>query len=362
MDHHICPLLDRELGDCQTLLHSEPLKSRANSIERLEIKGQQHYQGNIRGCKMDNDNYNSDDDASLGSLGSVDSNDTLHRFIQFQSHRNESTHLEESISFCYPPKEKRITLSTLLQEDDLAPLFDGAGWAGTRLWAAAIWGTKYLIDHGSKRSKSDDNNAENSGSDEHNYIANITNKSLCELGCGLGFPGMIWHTFGGNTVLTEQDSIMSQLKTNIKSNFPESAAVINDDGEIQNLSQGNLENNNKNHQQPSIIAHPLNWSRNGFQQLLQSSGYTNGFDYVLNCDCVYEPLYGKSWELLVEVIDECLKVNPNCVVITSVERRNQDGIDTFVERMEQCEHAEEVKKVLDDPSRNLELYVTTGKC
>ena len=90
------------------------------------------------------DNYcNSDDEASLGS---VDSNDTLHHFIQFQSHRNESTHLEESISFSYPdtPKGERITLSTLLQEDDLAPLFDGAGWAGTRLCEFYLFSSKLL--------------------------------------------------------------------------------------------------------------------------------------------------------------------------------------------------------------------------
>merc|ERR1739844_595681 len=96
------------------------------------------------------------DDSDSDSLFSVDSNDTLHNFIDFQSHRN-STGLEEAVSFTYPfgntAKEtepnsnndgdggtyatKSITLSTLLEEDDLVPIFDGAGWAGTRVWSAA---------------------------------------------------------------------------------------------------------------------------------------------------------------------------------------------------------------------------------
>lgn len=261
------------------------------------------------------------------STGSVASHDTLQNLIQFKSHRND-TGLEEAISINYPlpitaAQPGTLRLSTLLEEDDLVPLFDGAGWAGTRVWAAAIWGVQYLIDNYSDK-----------------------DMNLCELGCGLGVPGMIWHQLGRDVVLTDQEGIMTQLVENVRSNFMKSFVNHPGDKDTNNLGR--------------IYVKPLTWSRQGFQTLLQSTGFRNGFDIVLNCDCIYEPLYGKSWELLVEVIDECLRVNPNCIVVTSVERRNGDGIELFKQRMMESDHVGCVEKVLEDKSKNLELYVTKG--
>lgn len=256
-----------------------------------------------------------DDDLSLGS---VDSNDSLIKFVNFESHRNHCK-LEEAISVTYPlpPYAKypgRLTLSTLLKEGDLVPLFDGAGWAGTRVWPCAIWAIKYMIElHGGNK------------------------MSLCELGCGLGVPAMIWHQLGQSVVLSDQNSIMSQIKENIETNFVDT--VGKSDG---------------------IQAFPLNWSREELNILMEETGFKNGFDLVLNCDCVYEPLYGKSWELLAEVIDECLNVNPKCIIYTSVERRRADGIQDFVARVKELPHVGKMVKVLEDEKRKLELYVTTG--
>ncbi len=122
-----------------------------------------------------NDDDNDEDSSSVGS------NDTLENFIQFTSHRND-TGLEEGISITYPLPENAVNpgtlrLSSLLEEDDLVPLFDGAGWAGTRVWAAAIWGLKYLIEEYGDQ-----------------------NLSLCELGCGLGVPGMVWHQVSASSL------------------------------------------------------------------------------------------------------------------------------------------------------------------
>lgn len=268
------------------------------------------------------DNHNAqeeENDQDDSSLGSVDSNDSLIKFVNFESHRNHCQ-LEEAISVTYPlPSHaicpRKLVLSTLLKEDDLVPLFDGAGWAGTRVWPCAIWAIKYMIDlHGKDK------------------------LSLCELGCGLGVPGMIWHQLGQSVVLSDQHRIMSQIKENVESNFPDT--VGKSDGGIQ--------------------AHALNWSREGLHVLFQETGFQNGFDLVLNCDCVYEPLYGKSWELLAEVIDECLHVNPKCIIYTSVERRRADGIQDFVNRVEKLPHVGKMDKVLEDEKRKLELYVTTG--
>uniref|UniRef100_A0A7S0AG38 Calmodulin-lysine N-methyltransferase n=1 Tax=Minutocellus polymorphus TaxID=265543 RepID=A0A7S0AG38_9STRA len=280
------------------------------------------------------DHCGDDDD----SLGSVDSNDTTMRTIQFQSLRDDNK-LEQGISLVWPtdPESRTLALSTLLEPDDLAPLFAGAQWAGTRVWHAAIHGMFYM---------------------EKEYGTEMaTGASLLELGCGLGVPGMIWHMLGGNTVLSDQESIMSQLHANLRTNFPDTTKTM---GGGEGVKEGGATKTAKG---PShtISAHPLSWSRDGVHKLSNDSGYTNGFDYVLNCDCVYEPLYGKSWELLVEVIDELLKINPKCVVVSSVERRRADGIDGFVQRMKSCEHVGSVVQVLRDDKLQLEIYVTTGK-
>ena len=271
------------------------------------------------------------DDEDEDSL-SVDSNDTLHEFINFESKRNSSG-LEESICVSYPfpanidIDERELTISTLLEEDDIAPLFDGACWAGTRVWGAAIFAIKYLIEnHGNSNGKQ---------------------KSLCELGCGLGVPGMIWHQFGGDVVLSEQEQIMSQLRSNTISNF-EKTTVINNEELLDDTKE------------KKIQCFTLDWSRDAFQDLLIGTRYTNGFDIILNCDCVFEPLYGESWKLLVEVIDESLKVNPQCTVITSVERRRGDGIDSFIESIKKCKFVGSVDLASLDEKANLELYVTKG--
>lgn len=130
---------------------------------------------------------------------------------------------------------------------------------------------------------------------------------------------------------------------------------------------------------PWIDAQPLNWSREGYRKLVQSIKATTatdtlptskddtiiptGFDILLNCDCIFEPLYGKSWELLVEVIDECLKLNPKCIVLTSVERRSGDGVDLFVNKLRDayyCTFVSSVELISVDEGRNLELYLARG--
>lgn len=81
----------------------------------------------------------------------------------------------------------------------------------------------------------------------------------------------------------------------------------------------------------------------------------------IHVDCVFEPLYGKSWHLLNETIDELLRVNPKCVVVSSMERRGPaDGIDLFIEEMKNMEFVGCVEKVYYDEKRKIEIYVTRG--
>jgi hypothetical protein len=305
-----------------------------------------------------------DDDGSVDD-GSVDS---CEAFISFESTRNQSSRLEESISFSWPGiyeeyddiagiqhhdddtnnitrrKLRKVILSTLLEEDDLSPLFDGATWAGTRLWSAAIRAVQYL----SGRLPDD-----HCSSNEYTCIEinrTTTPTSVLELGCGLGVPGMILHLLGCHVVLTDQLDILSQLEKNVAFNF----GHVDDDNK----------NNNDGRQKSRIQAMPLSWSRDNTNQLLIDLGREiTGFDIVVNCDCVYEPLYGQSWHLLNETIDELLRVNPKCLVLSSMERRGAaDGIDKFLDEMRTLNHVGSVEKVWAEEERNIEIYVTRGRC
>lgn len=188
-------------------------------------------------------------------------------------------------------------------------------WAGTRVWRASIVAIQYIL----KEFCDDDNNTQK--------------KTMLELGCGLGVPGMILHgVLGWNVVLTDKDPLPKQLENNAKANFEN--------------AYGN-----------TIQAHELDWSREGVQHLIQQRYFASseensdscssheGFDLVLNCDCVYEPLYGLSWKLLVETMDELLRINPNTIMITCLERRKADGVDNFLEALHQSTHVSRVERV-----------------
>jgi len=284
----------------------------------------------------------------------TDSIDSCEEYINFKSIRVDG--LEEAISLSWPgiyeeannnvgddiiendgemekKQLRKLVISTLLEEDDLAPLFDGSRWAGTRLWAAAVRAVQYI-------------NGRLPGTEDRLQTTENDGKaiSLLELGCGLGVPGMIFHLLGCNVVLTDQIEILSQLEKNVLDNFPNATEEKKD--EIK---------------QSTIMAKPLSWSRTDVNSLLDDLGKSDsGFDIVVNCDCVYEPLYGKSWHLLNETIDELLKLNPQTLVVSSMERRAADGIDLFIEEMKNMEHVGSVEKVWSDNEKRIEIYITRG--
>jgi len=224
-----------------------------------------------------------------------------------------------------------IRLSTLLEPDQLAPLFSGGEWAGTRLWDAAIECIHYLHDQYFCKEP----------------CAAQTTTTLLELGCGLGVPGMLCSLMMSTTttpivVLTDQGLLLNQLQNNINANF-------------------DCKNNNNNKDfNTTIQAKALSWSREGIKSLLQEDVLLQrGFDYVIACDCIYEPLYGESWKLLADVIDELLYVNPKAIVLVSCERRNQDGVDKFLKVMtENQQHVASVTLVLT--KENIEIYKING--
>jgi predicted nicotinamide N-methyase len=307
--------------------------------------------------------FTNDSDDDWSDTKSIDS---CEAYIQFESIRDPSTQLEKAVSFSWPgvyqhgdcdvasneqQKDgvlRKIIISTLLEEDDLAPLFGGCQWAGTRLWGAAVRAIQFLAGNleidGSNNDSVANLKPRSSGDNKDN------NTTLLELGCGLGVPGMIFHLLGSNVVLTDQEDILTQLEKNVRENFP-STSISNESSSSDATAA-----------QHYIRAMPLSWSRTGVHSLLEQLQLsTAGFDIVLNCDCVFEPLYGKSWHLLNETIDELLRVNQKCVVVSSMERRGPaDGIDLFIKEMKEMEYVGSVEKVYYDEKRNIEIYVTRG--
>eukprot|EP00977_Amphora_coffeiformis_P022995 scaffold12050_cov168-Amphora_coffeaeformis.AAC.1 len=208
----------------------------------------------------------------------------------FQSIRSP-TGLEVGVSVTWPGTEP-IELSTCLPSDEIAPMFHGTQWyvtlvlscmffaeqfdmetkltnliifdrhrAGTRVWKAAIVALQYLLDEKGPLKE----RLERTGSSSF---------SCLELGCGLGVPGMILSRFHpeARVVLTDCDSLLTQLQHNLAQNFANASSTL--------------------------TAATLDWAEeNDLTRLLQEC-QLNSFDLVLNCDCIYEPLYGDSWKAL----------------------------------------------------------------
>lgn len=242
-----------------------------------------------------------------------------------QSIRTE-TGLETGVEIAWPglTNPPKLQLSTCLEPTDIAPMFGGTQWAGTRIWRAAIAATEYVLDQFGDKAGSSMN--------------------FLELGAGLGVPGMILHALlEWNVVLTDKEPLHRQLEVNCRKNFPDSYGK-------------------------SIEAEELDWSRKGVHELLEKGifGQTNfsseGFDIVLNCDCVYEPLYGLSWKYLVEVTDELLRINPRTIMITSLERRKADGVDDFLDALRQSPQISEVVPLyyMDSKYPEVQLYRIHG--
>ena len=232
---------------------------------------------------------------------------------------------------------KPLHLSTKLSEDRIAPLFDGVQWAGTRVWKAAILGLKYLLEHYGDR------------------------RSLLELGCGLGVPGMLWYllkeeeyeerrrrqqqlenddtTNGCRVVLTDMPDLLPQLRANVEQNFDD-----------------NVNSNN------TIRVQALDWSKDGINSLLDE--HPQPFDVCLNCDCIYEPLYGKdSWQALADVLSVIAERSPSTLLVTSVERRKGDGLEDFLQRLTSSGKVGPIPRVFrddDDKHHVIEIYVTQG--
>ena len=185
-----------------------------------------------------------------------------------------------------------LELDLKMTPDMIEPVFSGAAWAGTVLWRAAA----RLVDTALLAPDA---------------CVSVKGRSVVELGCGLGVPGMVAARLGAKAVaLTEQDSLIELLDRNVRGNFtPEVASTI--------------------------TSCEFFWSKDGAQQLRKDLVNGDFFDVVVCCDCVYVPLYGDCWIQLLEAID--VLSGPDTDVLISLERRHvrdgDDGVKPFLAGM-----------------------------
>jgi len=217
-------------------------------------------------------------------------------YLSVTSNFTSEANVETSLTLTYSPTPTQptsLTISTTLPEDQISPLFSGTAWAGTRLWFSAVDSLTYL--HQSP------------------LLTSLpASPSILELGAGLGIPGMCLAKYlesinsGGTVVITDMPSILDQLETNVSANFTSPASTTC----------------------PSVVPADLDWSIPGVNSLLEANSLPH-FDLLLSTDCVYAPLYGKSYELLAECIIHLLTLNPAAVSVNVVERRNVDEVEIF---------------------------------
>ena len=121
-------------------------------------------------------------------------------------------------------------------------------------------------------------------------------------------------------MLRDQDNLLSQLNYNMQDGFT------------------NDEFDNK-----LIQAKVLSWSKDHIHLLLRDLKHDKkGFDTVVNCDCVCEPLCN---DFLVDVMNELSITNVKCLAINIVERRCGEGIDAFLTMMQQLDSVIKVKSL-----------------
>ena len=286
---------------------------------------------------LDNDQDNDDQESFENDDSEKEEDDPYSHLIQ--SIRSD-TGLEIAVQVTWPNlPEPPLVLSTCLPEDSIAPIFHGTQWAGTRVWQASVVALEYLlsltVDHDSGVLIEQHNHDALTSSSTRPLINSDTR--LLELGAGLAVPSLLLKALrDASVVITDIGSLVSQLQANIAANrtLLLRGRTKDDEDEPADTSSSNKSS--------SIQACALDWSRKGVHDLLEQLSSSKGgsgsnneslhLDVILNCDCLFEPLYGPS-DNLVECQEALLEAFPNCFMLTVCERRNQDGIEKYMQAL-----------------------------
>uniref|UniRef100_A0A0K6S8K6 Uncharacterized protein n=1 Tax=Chromera velia CCMP2878 TaxID=1169474 RepID=A0A0K6S8K6_9ALVE len=203
-----------------------------------------------------------------------------------------------------------LSFHLLMDADDIAPLFHGASWAGSRIWDAALLTARLLVRWAAQSGAC---GSEGGGSLEG--FAPFKGIRCVELGCGVGFPGMLAAHLGAQTVLTDTAELQSLLHRNVEGNRPET--MLEKQSKVGAAPKSPLS-------KFSCVSRELSWSSEAAGTLLKEWPFEDdvqldtaaegmesqdsevilesGVDLIICCDCVYEPLYGQSWTALIETI------------------------------------------------------------
>lgn len=215
----------------------------------------------------------------------------------------------------------------------------------------------------------------------------VAGAHIIELGCGMGLPGLVCAAFGAQVMLTDLPEVNHTMRRNAALNFngcnaweviggavkggipatkgrstgsaPESemltiGALVEQQevvGERMRFERiegagpdaawaSTKERGPKGEPLMAPRKHmdwagpgaartrPLVWGASAARQVLLDEGE---FDLVLCSDCVNEPMYGESWEQLVESL--VVLCSPHTTVLLTVQRRLHDGVDDFLARL-----------------------------
>lgn len=160
---------------------------------------------------------------------------------------------------------------------DGGAIYEGGTATGTLLWDSAVHTTEWLL----------------------GLRLSLAGRSVLELGCGLGLPGLACHALGAaNVLLTDRPPI----------------AELVADG-LAHSATG-----------PAVRSFSFEWDAAGAARVLEELGGPP--DVLLACDCIFAPLFGDAF-LLLQMLD--LLAGPNTVALVALERRQGDGAERFFE-------------------------------
>ena len=233
-----------------------------------------------------------------------------------------------------------LFVETIMEETELAPLFDGEVWAGSMIWHAALHAVEYIYEqsiydfiYNKTRTETE------SRKGNYREIESLENMhhsiDLIELGCGTGIPGLLCSLLGFNVCLTEQANLIPLLEKNTIKNLP---LLLSN----QHVFSGGSANEAKELETSHITIKEFTWDADKAYELVEErikndkknnldptkNNRSGTFDLILCCDCVYEPLYGTSY---LEML-KCISIlgDDQTVILISVERRDKDGIENFI--------------------------------
>ena len=170
-----------------------------------------------------------------------------------------------------------------IDEAALGPLWADGTWTGTLVWDSAVHVCELLL--------------------SAPEAARVRGKTVLELGCGLGLPGLVCHALGASQVLLTDRLMVTSL-----------------------VGEGLMLNSVPLSQARAI---ELEWSDEAAYSIKQEHLESEAPDLLIACDCIFQPLFGSAF-LLLQMIQAL--AGPETIVILALERRKDDGAEAFFEQ------------------------------